>query len=696
MGEYQGFRVAGTTAVTYFDVDNVDGQNIIFWEDIERVFPRVQHVQNGKFVVKLLRNLNRARITPHCIKHCPGIVLDVVLSTAAEHAPIDSLLRPPNLTPDLVITGVAMLLRKPQWSGSEGSKSAEDSAAIASPETDSKKATMVSGFEGTVIRKLDVLYDQSNKVMGLTKQMNDRLVLIQNKTEAILTQNYELLEYAIPRLFIVLPEASTTWDPASAIRTKFRLHFICECGEHTKATGSRIPHHLHLANHEGYVVNKPTDFFRKYGSFLILMLEMIKLGTRIAGHVVPALEDLKVVNSLSYSQSTINSVTSEIIKGVDYSLAYLEKNLALIPNSDGVDVGGDARSLQHDLASYLADVEGLEGVDLRQLGSYLAFNSSDDLLGNLYRMTTKDGHVKWVCRDHYRAGYQEVHTRRLHEVVKLAGGNFDEQRGRVEIDLKSNFAAAELYDAISKAKGVLDLDVSLSWNFVRADSVKLKSIISVSNIKSVTVRLPLAGYFTVVDTLVKTPLKNIMTVTKELSSTYAFESPFKILKDTFVTTPLKSLKIASDQISNNYKLGSNIASSPYGPIFEIMQLPTIQSFEVDHIPKNYLSKTSPLSKKADLSNLRHLGVHRVNSDTDIANLKLLVSQAPNLSSLSLQTTLERLPAVFSSIAGHQIYPIDFRNYSLRILPSKRESSPSMAAFQGLTHLFTVHSAQLES
>ncbi|KAF9371625.1 hypothetical protein BGX21_005062, partial [Mortierella sp. AD011] len=138
-------------------------------------------------------------------------------------------------------------------------------------------------------------------------------------------------------------------------------------------------------------------------------------------------------------------------------------------------------------------------------------------------MTTKDGHVKWVCRDHYRAGYQGAHTRKLHEVVKLAGGDFDEQRGRVKIDLKSSFAAAELYDAISKAKGVLDLDVSLSWNFVRADSVELKAMISVSNIKSVTVRLPLAGYFTVVDTLVKTPFKNIMTITKELSRTFSSE-----------------------------------------------------------------------------------------------------------------------------------------------------------------------------
>ncbi|KAF9152625.1 hypothetical protein BGX20_005091, partial [Mortierella sp. AD010] len=265
MEEYQGFRVAGTTTdVQKIYVDKIDGQNIIFWEDIERVFPRVQHVQNGEFVVKLLRDLNQTTITPHCIKHYPGIVLDVVLSATAEHVPIDFPLRILNLALDLV--------------------------------------------------------------------------------------NYELLEYTILRLFIVLPETSTSWDPASIIRTKFRLHFICECGEHTKPTGSKIPHHLHLANQEGYVINKPTEFFKKYGPFLMLMLKMIKLGTRIAGYAVPALKDLKLVNALDYSKSTIDSVTSEVIKGVDYSLAYLEKNRASIPKSDGVNIGGD------DLVSYLAGV----------------------------------------------------------------------------------------------------------------------------------------------------------------------------------------------------------------------------------------------------------------------------------------------------------------------------------------------------
>ncbi|KAI8595993.1 hypothetical protein EDD21DRAFT_420102 [Dissophora ornata] len=591
MEEFQAFRVAGTTTVRNIEVENVDGQNIIYWEDIELLFPGVQNVQNGKSLVKFLRDSKRDRIEPRCIKHYPGKVLDVILpnTVGAVHS-VSPINTPTDFTSDIPIK--------------------------------EEKATSI---------------------------------LIQSKIEAILIQNYGMLEYTIPRLFIVLPDESTSWDQATMPCTKFRLHFICECGEHTKAPGSRIPHHLHLTNHEGYVVNKPTEFFKKYRPFLILMLNMIKLGTSVKGHAVPALVKLRVDDTLDFAQSTIDSVSSKVIKSVDHSLAYLGK-------SEVVDAGGNARTLPYDIYSYLSGTEGLEEVNPRQFGTYLAANSSDNLLGNLYRMTTKDGYVKWVCLDHYRALYNEPHTQKLCEVLTWAGGRFDEQLGRIELVLRSGSAAVESYDAISRANGVLDLDVSLNWNFARTDSVKLKDMISKSRIKSVTVRLPLAGHFT--------------------------------LKNAFFEFPEPSVKGIMEKITTQVKAQDNFMTSPYVPIFQIMQLPAIQSFEVDHIPKN-LTNSSPLSKKADLSNLRHLGIHVVETDADIKNLKLLLSQARNLSTLSLQTPLERLPAVFSSIAEYQIYPIDFKNLSLRFFPPNKESCLSKISFQDLAHLFKVYSRQIE-
>ncbi|KAF9349938.1 hypothetical protein BGX34_001492, partial [Mortierella sp. NVP85] len=86
----QSFRLAGKPGLKDIICDQVDGENVVFWEDIEQVFPGVKYITNGNTVIGLMRDSNRKRITPQCIKHYPGVVLDVVLSTTAS----DGLLEP--------------------------------------------------------------------------------------------------------------------------------------------------------------------------------------------------------------------------------------------------------------------------------------------------------------------------------------------------------------------------------------------------------------------------------------------------------------------------------------------------------------------------------------------------------------------------------------------------------------------------
>ncbi|KAF9279704.1 hypothetical protein BGZ88_012603 [Linnemannia elongata] len=544
MDETQSFRIAGTSDVKNIDVDIVNGQSVIYWEDIEQVFPRAGHICNGSSVVKLVRDSNRARIVPHCIKHYPSIVLDVVLATGANcihedspvatsrlaptngqvetpiHAPVDPYC-PGNIIDELDISLQASSTATFAGSVSGHEIGAKPFANISSAEPHqatttrgnntyiqnqfiflaaaieqarqsgkplttealssliASKLTLASmaksGFERTVISKLEGLYDQgamtqqiAREVWELQKQMNDRLILIQSKTEAILTQQLELAEYPIPRLFVVLPEEPAKYDPGNWFRTKFRLHFICECGKHTEPNNSKIPHHLHLAKHEGYLVREPTKFFKKYGPFLLLMLELIKFGSSITGHIVPALASLKVVELADSIKQSVEAVTAKI----DYSLQCIDNQMAKVQaSSPGDFIGTEPRAAmtQQDLTNYLSDVEGLEGVELRQLGSFLKTSEEGNLLGSLYRMTTSDGHVKWVCLDHYRTGYQETHTQRLRDVVKVQQGRFDEQLGRITIVLESSFAATEFFDSLHKAKGVIELIVDLSWECTDRD-----------------------------------------------------------------------------------------------------------------------------------------------------------------------------------------------------------------------------------
>jgi hypothetical protein len=58
----QPFRLAGTTQTVDIPCDTVDGQNIIFWEEIEYAFPGSQHIiKNGNVTVKLMRDSNHNR-----------------------------------------------------------------------------------------------------------------------------------------------------------------------------------------------------------------------------------------------------------------------------------------------------------------------------------------------------------------------------------------------------------------------------------------------------------------------------------------------------------------------------------------------------------------------------------------------------------------------------------------------------------
>ncbi|KAF9895556.1 hypothetical protein BX616_009408, partial [Lobosporangium transversale] len=79
----------------------------------------------------------------------------------------------------------------------------------------------------------DKVLEMEKENHSLLQQALNRLAILQQKAEAILVQTFELHEYPIPRLFIILPEDRTEWDPMNILRKKFRLHFLCECGDHT-------------------------------------------------------------------------------------------------------------------------------------------------------------------------------------------------------------------------------------------------------------------------------------------------------------------------------------------------------------------------------------------------------------------------------------------------------------------------------
>ncbi|KAF9944994.1 hypothetical protein BGZ72_001783, partial [Mortierella alpina] len=301
--------------------------------------------------------------------------------------------------------------------------------------------------------------DNQKEMKQLQERALDQLAVLQSRVQAVLTQTYELHEYPIPRLFVVLPQDPSGWDTMNPFSNKFRLYFLCECGEHTKSTNSKsyIPHHIHLAKHEGYEITRPTEFFRQYGSYVLTILRMLKFGITVAGVAVPALPLLLSAESIDQATSSLKQLQEHIELGVDRAIGHIDNVLA---HHGGVVV---------EAGEQVEDKEALEGADLRKLNTFLEGTDGNKALGNLYRTVTNEGHVKWVCGDHYRENYNKTAAEAFRRAVDSVGGLFDENNGLVKVRLRSRVLAEQFYSALEKAISVHELDIYLDMEGTRSD-----------------------------------------------------------------------------------------------------------------------------------------------------------------------------------------------------------------------------------
>ncbi|KAF9349095.1 hypothetical protein BGX34_002056 [Mortierella sp. NVP85] len=254
-------------------------------------------------------------------------------------------------------------------------------------------------------------------ILDLQKRTFNRLVVIRDQARALLTQTYELHEYPFTRLFIVFPKSTRLRDKLTNLHCEhFRIYFLCECGAHTIPEGSKGQHEVHLAKHEGYDLERPKEFFEKYGSYVMAMMCMIKYGIIAGSIVVPPLANLKILEGLEDAQKNMDCFKRNFALLVNDTINFLQ--------DEGNGVVRDGPSLD-DMG--IDKVEALEGADLRQMGSHLKIQGERQVYGNLYRTITPQGHVKWVCIDHYRVIYRESAVKELLNAVQLHQGKFIEE-----------------------------------------------------------------------------------------------------------------------------------------------------------------------------------------------------------------------------------------------------------------------------
>ncbi|KAG0273169.1 hypothetical protein BGZ95_011003 [Linnemannia exigua] len=304
---------------------------------------------------------------------------------------------------------------------------------------------------------ISILQDH-NKALKIQQQQDlDRLAVIQGRIQAILTQTYGVHEDPIPRLFIILPKKISECNPASLLANQFQLYFLCECGEHTEELNddnTNIPHHIHIAMHKGYDLQRPAEFFQKYGRYMLTLLEMIKYGSTITGFFVPALPSVEVSGAadiLRKSQGT--TIPSAINQSIKYLQSLSSKQHAAKDTSTDSFTGHGT----------------LEGTDLQHLKMFIKNQDLDRALGDLYRTITEEGHAKWVCISHYRLAYKEQDQEAFVAAVKVSGGRYDPHLGRFTVSFGSKIQATRFFKVLAKTRRVDDLDVTFDWEGITGD-----------------------------------------------------------------------------------------------------------------------------------------------------------------------------------------------------------------------------------
>ncbi|KAG0314231.1 hypothetical protein BGZ99_008279 [Dissophora globulifera] len=512
---------------------------IVLWEDIQRVFENPKFIKNKESFVPFLKNDNFEVLNPLRIAYHPGIVLEVISGLSTR---VDSFREPPHhietASPSeepksFSKTVSSVVLAESNTDRDLSSSSGittfaisdvgieENSLHMRSQEMPAEtqlslreynqlfssyfkaiasgQEVQAAGIKQVMGHHFDRLLDEMDKnkdlqeqlvliqkqmhekqdhILKIQQQTVDHVTLIQSRIQALLVQTYELHEFPTPRLFIVLPVKTRLRDKLKKpFSNQFRLYFLCECGAHTMSNDDKTLHEVHLARHGGYVLDKPTEFFEKFGHYVLALLYMVKYGIIAAGLVVPPLANFKVVAGLDTAQE---------------NLKYLKSNIGQLVD-DAIDAVQDARDKNGTKAGLADDgkdfdkLEALEGADLRHLESYLEVKDQGRALGNLYRIVTQEGHVKWVCFDHYRANYRLSSTQFLQDVVEIHGGTFIAEIGSIEIKVPSSIIARQFYDVLIRARGIQELNITLEWDASMDDLRALCNAVNNANVIRLTV-----------------------------------------------------------------------------------------------------------------------------------------------------------------------------------------------------------------
>ncbi|KAF9358917.1 hypothetical protein BGX34_008652, partial [Mortierella sp. NVP85] len=311
----------------------------------------------------------------------------------------------------------------------------------------------------------DATFHVLQKILENQQHILNHQITLRNEVRAVARQTLEVPENSIPRLFVVLPKPRRRSDAIlKPFRKQFRLFFLCDCGSHTESGRETYRHKIHLAMHEGYDLDKVDEFFDKYGTYVLTIMKMLKIGFTVAGVAVPGLAHLGIAQGIESTAKTLDMVSRNCRPLLDDASASLRNQI----KGDNELVESTSKPGGMDFSN----LKALYGSELRQLKSFLRHRDPERVLGNLNRMVTRDGDVRWVCNNHHPDRSAAV-THDFAAIVRAYNGSVSQDNTHFYVVIKNPDQAKKLYDRM--VPGIQFLMITLQWEVAQEDLRTLES-----------------------------------------------------------------------------------------------------------------------------------------------------------------------------------------------------------------------------
>ncbi|KFH66475.1 hypothetical protein MVEG_07000 [Podila verticillata NRRL 6337] len=240
------------------------------------------------------------------------------------------------------------------------------------------------------------------------------------------------LDFAAPRLFLVLPADLSSWNDKNSMTHTFRLYFLCDFKyrseyddkSRTFMSRSKIqPKHIHLSSHPGYNLIRSHEFFLKFGHFALEILRTIKDGYLDKDCDVPALSTFGILKHCDGTNVQHLLSRDDIGPLVNKSIAYIQQQSS---------ASGENRAGLSWLPQHYQPRLWMNGPETREIQSYLRLPEGDNGTGGLHP-TLYPLHytpARWLCSGH---AFENSNVEGINHLIKSEGGRFDSQGASANI-----------------------------------------------------------------------------------------------------------------------------------------------------------------------------------------------------------------------------------------------------------------------